>query len=85
MKLATFSHQGNTSIGLVLGDQILDLPAAQPGTPHDMIEFLSGGEAALRAAASAPHTPAHMYPQDAVQLLARILRPRKYLAIGVGM
>jgi 2-keto-4-pentenoate hydratase/2-oxohepta-3-ene-1,7-dioic acid hydratase in catechol pathway len=82
MKLATFSYQGKTSIGLVLGDQILDLPAALPGTPHDMIEFLSGGEAALQAAASAPHTPAHLYPRSAVHLLAPILRSRKYLAIG---
>ena len=82
MKLATFSHQGKTSIGLVVGNQILDLPAALPGTPADMIEFLSGGESALRAAGSAPHTPAHMHALGAVQLLAPILRPRKYLAIG---
>ena len=82
MKLASFRIQNRTSIGAVLDDDILDLPAAQPSLPADMIEFLRGGELALAMARAAPRAPAHLHRLADVELLAPVPRPQKYLAIG---
>ena len=59
MKLATFTHGGSTRIGLVDGDAILDLAAADPDLPREMIAFLEAGQGALEAA-DAPIEPADL-------------------------
>jgi 2-keto-4-pentenoate hydratase/2-oxohepta-3-ene-1,7-dioic acid hydratase in catechol pathway len=83
MRLCTFSHAGATSFGLVLDDGVVDLAAAAPELPREMIELLAAGDAALRrareAAARAPRLPL-----DAVRLGPPILRPPKFLAIGLN-
>jgi hypothetical protein len=40
MKLATFTHERRTRIGLVVEQSIIDLAAAEPGLPTDMKQFL---------------------------------------------
>ncbi len=81
MKLATFRHAGRTRIGVVRGDQIVDLAAARPELPREMCAFLAAGASALEAAeeASAPRLPL-----AEVRLEAPVLRPPKFLAIGLN-
>ncbi len=50
MKLATFTHDGATRIGVVVDDSIVDLAAAAPELPRDMTAFIvAGARAAERA------------------------------------
>jgi 2-keto-4-pentenoate hydratase/2-oxohepta-3-ene-1,7-dioic acid hydratase in catechol pathway len=83
VKLATFRHDGSTRIGVVDGDQMVDLSAAAPGLPAEMPAFLAAGDAALDAARGALADGARL-PLAAVALAAPVLRPPKILAIGVN-
>ncbi|NKJ49125.1 5-carboxymethyl-2-hydroxymuconate isomerase [Burkholderia sp. SG-MS1] len=82
MKLVTFKTQGRTSIGKVVGDRIIDLPASSPGLPHSMREFLHGGPPLMAAAQSV--STGSTYALDEVELLAPIPNPSKYLAVGLN-
>jgi 2-keto-4-pentenoate hydratase/2-oxohepta-3-ene-1,7-dioic acid hydratase in catechol pathway len=72
MRLATYRHQGQVRIGVVLGEQVADVSTVAP----DMNTLIQGGQQALddarRAAESAAKTPLSQ-----VQLLAPIPRPLK--------
>ncbi|MEQ8816572.1 MAG: fumarylacetoacetate hydrolase family protein [Thalassobaculum sp.] len=83
MKLATFTEGGRTRIGVVEDDRIADVSAVDPSIPADMTAFLKlgpAGRAALdRALASAPRRPL-----AEVRLEAPVLRPGKFLAVGLN-
>jgi 2-keto-4-pentenoate hydratase/2-oxohepta-3-ene-1,7-dioic acid hydratase in catechol pathway len=83
MKLATFTHDGVTRIGLVDGDEVVDLTAAAPDLPRDMIAFLEAGDAALETAHSTLSGGARLALAD-VHLEAPIARPPKFLAVGLN-
>jgi 2-keto-4-pentenoate hydratase/2-oxohepta-3-ene-1,7-dioic acid hydratase in catechol pathway len=83
MKLATFSHEGATRIGLVDGEQIVDLAAAAPSLPTDMLAFLEAGPAALQTAHAALAEGPRIALSE-VTLEAPIARPPKFLAVGLN-
>jgi 2-keto-4-pentenoate hydratase/2-oxohepta-3-ene-1,7-dioic acid hydratase in catechol pathway len=84
MKLATFTQAGSTRIGVVRGDELVDLAAAAPELPRDLVAFLSaGGRARQRAGEVAAGSTARV-PLAEVKLESPILRPPKYLAIGLN-
>lgn len=82
MKLATFTHQGATRIGVVRDDGIVDLAAAAPELPREMIGFLGDAKAMARARDVAGTAKA--IPLAEVTLRAPILNPGKILAIGLN-
>ncbi len=83
MKLATFTHGGATRIGLVEGDEIVDLAAAAPDLPREMVAFLEAGREALtRAHAASADGP--RVPLVDAKLEAPIRRPPKFLAVGLN-
>jgi 2-keto-4-pentenoate hydratase/2-oxohepta-3-ene-1,7-dioic acid hydratase in catechol pathway len=84
MKLATFELAGATRIGVVLGEELVDLAAAAPELPREMSALLAAGEPALRVAADAAARANTRLVLDAVRLRAPILRPPKFLAIGLN-
>ncbi len=85
MKLATFTHDGSTRIGVVDGDQVVDLSAAAPALPHEMVAFLEAGQEALVAAHGAVgDAAAARIPLADVRLEAPIARPPKFLAVGLN-
>ncbi len=84
MKLATFSHGGGTRIGVVVDEAIVDLSAAEPALPRDMIAFITQGAAALERAASAAKKSGHRIKLAEVKLEAPIARPPEFLAIGLN-
>jgi hypothetical protein len=53
VKLATFSQAGSTRIGVVVGDEVVDLAAAAPEMPRAMEAFLAAGAPALERARAA--------------------------------
>ena len=83
MKLATFTHQGRTRIGLVDDGDVVDLAVAAPDLPRDMLSLLEAGDAALVRAREALVSDARL-PLADVRLEAPIARPPKFLAIGLN-
>jgi len=83
VKLLTFSHDGRTRIGLADGDAIVDLEAAAPELPADMLAFLEAGPKAMEAARAAAGSDARIAASD-VKIEAPIARPPKILAIGLN-
>jgi len=61
MRLATFTHEGRTRIGVALDREICDIAAADRGLPDEMSALLALGQdglrAACRTAARAPRLP----------------------------
>jgi 2-keto-4-pentenoate hydratase/2-oxohepta-3-ene-1,7-dioic acid hydratase in catechol pathway len=84
MKLATFSQTGETRIGVVVGDEIVDLASTAPTLPREMAAFLTAGSEALAVAERAVEQAASRLQLDDVHLEAPILRPPKILAIGLN-
>jgi 2-keto-4-pentenoate hydratase/2-oxohepta-3-ene-1,7-dioic acid hydratase in catechol pathway len=84
MKLATFSHQGGTRIGVVVDDAVVDLTAAAPALPREMCAFLAAGGDALAAARAAAAGRGARLALAEVRLEAPVLRPQKFLAIGLN-
>lgn len=83
MKLATFTYQGATRIGIVNGEAILDLTAEAPELPREMVAFLEAGGSALERARKAASS-ADGIPLGQVKLEAPIRRPPEFLAIGLN-
>ena len=84
MKLVTFSHDGATRIGCVVGDQVVDFAATAPELPHEMIALLETGPDALAVARRAEQSTLARLPLAEVRLAAPIRRPPKFLAIGLN-
>ena len=75
MRLVTFRDARGTRIGaLDEAGKVLDLPAADPSLPRDMLALIAGGEAAL-AAARAAEDKAPV--AEGATILAPIPRPAK--------
>jgi 2-keto-4-pentenoate hydratase/2-oxohepta-3-ene-1,7-dioic acid hydratase in catechol pathway len=84
MKLATFTHEGRTRIGVVDADGIIDLELADPRLPASMVDLLTAGEPALDAVRVAAARTSDRIPLGAARLEPPVPRPRKYLAIGLN-
>ncbi len=84
MKLATFSDAGGTRIGVVVGEEIVDLATAAPSLPREMNALLAAGDAALIAARDAERSSRARLPLASVRLHAPIPRPSKFLAVGLN-
>ncbi len=83
MKLATFTHDGSTRIGVVDGDEVVDLAAAAPDLPREMVGFLEAGPEALAAAQAAVARGPSLALAE-LRLEAPIARPPKFLAVGLN-
>jgi 2-keto-4-pentenoate hydratase/2-oxohepta-3-ene-1,7-dioic acid hydratase in catechol pathway len=82
VKLATFTHEGRTRIGVVQSGEVVDLAAASPGLPQEMCAFLAAGSAAMARAREAVSAGTRL-PLNAVRLEA-VVRPSKFLAVGLN-
>ncbi len=84
MKLASFAIDGETHVGIVVGDKLIDLARSAPDLPKDLIGVIAAwpeiGPRIHQLTMSA-----HPHHQRAdVHLLAPITRPQKILAIGLN-
>lgn len=84
MKLVTFSVRGRTSIGKVVAQQVIDLPASDASLPSNMRDFLQAGRPALDIARRLRIEDAVTHPLADVRLEAPIPNPSKFLAIGMN-
>ncbi|MDJ0866233.1 MAG: fumarylacetoacetate hydrolase family protein [Myxococcota bacterium] len=81
MRLVTFSHADATRIGVLAGDEVVDLAAARSDLPTEMCAFLAAGPDALAAARAADGPRLAL---SEVCLQAPVLRPPKILAVGLN-
>jgi len=77
MRLVTFSDARPARVGVVVGDEVIDVAGAVPAS---MLDFLAAGDGALTAARRALDA-APRAPLAAVRLHAPVPRPPKFLAI----
>jgi len=84
MRLISFSDERATRVGLLDGDEVVDLRAAAPGLPGEMCAFLAAGAEALAAAREALAGGAARRPLAEVRLWSPVLRPPKFLAVGLN-
>lgn len=84
MKLCSFEHGGATRVGVVVDGGVVDLAAEAPALPREMTALFAAGGEALHAAANAATRARQQLALDAVRLAPPILRPPKFLAIGLN-
>jgi acylpyruvate hydrolase len=86
MKIVAFEGQGGPRIGIVEGDQVVDLQAAEPKVPNDLGDWLAKsngdtkqlGEIAKRAPASARQ------PLAGIKYALPVARPGKIVCLGLN-
>lgn len=81
MKIARFTHDGATRLGVVLGDEVADVGGADPGLPADVGALLAGPGVGAVAAALAS---ARRLQLADVRLEAPIVQPPEFLAVGLN-
>jgi 2-keto-4-pentenoate hydratase/2-oxohepta-3-ene-1,7-dioic acid hydratase in catechol pathway len=83
MKLATFTDDKGTRIGVVEGSEVVDVTAAAPELAKDMAVFLALGTDGLSKAAAAM-SGAPRLTLESVKLEAPVPNPGKFLAVGLN-
>lgn len=84
MKLVTFTQNGKTRIGKVIGDRVIDLTIAAPSLPQDMLSFLRLGDSAMTIAREANDASGSSFLLSDIKLEAPVPNPGTYLAIGMN-
>jgi 2-keto-4-pentenoate hydratase/2-oxohepta-3-ene-1,7-dioic acid hydratase in catechol pathway len=80
MRLARFRRDERIGIGVVIGDEVVDLARAEPSLPLDLVELFT--KDAVAVAGEVAERATERVPVDEVELLCPIPRPGTYLAIG---
>lgn len=84
MRLVTFRTPEGPRVGCLAGEEIVDLRAADPSLPPDLVGLLEAGPAALEGVARAARTGRRRLPLEEADLAPPVLRPPKFLAIGLN-
>jgi acylpyruvate hydrolase len=86
MKLMMFEKAGRPALGVIEGDSVIDLAAADPSLPEDLATLIAAGPAALaavKAAAAKPAASAKL-PLASVKAALPIARPSKFICVGLN-
>jgi 2-keto-4-pentenoate hydratase/2-oxohepta-3-ene-1,7-dioic acid hydratase in catechol pathway len=86
MKLMMFEKGSGTALGLVEGETVIDLAAADAASPADLAGLIAAGPDALaqvKAAASKAPASARL-PLASVKAALPIARPSKFICIGLN-
>src|SRR6185295_10828667 len=84
MKLASFESGGRESIGIVMGDALIDFARAAPDMPSDMRDLIRLWPEVEHTVRALPRQGEADVPLANVRLLAPVPRPQKILAIGLN-
>jgi len=84
MRLCTLRDPAGSRVGVVLGEEVVDLAEAAPELPRELSALLEAGSAALARAAAAASNARRRRPLAEVDLGPPIVRPPKLLAIGLN-
>ncbi|RPJ30866.1 MAG: FAA hydrolase family protein, partial [Planctomycetaceae bacterium] len=91
MRIVTFRQDSGPRLGLLAGDQVIDLNRADPSLPAGLLDLLSMGATGLHGTARVLERwkQGQLAPQAAglradLELLAPILQPSKVVAVGAN-
>jgi acylpyruvate hydrolase len=86
MKIVAFEGQGGSRIGVVDGDQVIDLQAAEPRVPNDLGEWLAKTNGDTKQLAEiAKRAPANARRSlSAIQYALPVGRPGKIICLGLN-
>jgi len=84
MKLVTYIRHDSISVGLLRGDDLIDIPSIWPGPnpPRSIKEILTRGPSCLAKLADLADSTDIFTSLDSVKLLAPIPRPNKAIALA---
>ena len=82
MRIARFTHNSRTRLGVVTGDLIADVGAEDPDVPADVGDLLARGGASDHLSRLARRAPT--YSLDEVRLEAPIASPPAFLGVGLN-
>jgi 2-keto-4-pentenoate hydratase/2-oxohepta-3-ene-1,7-dioic acid hydratase in catechol pathway len=83
MRLASFHSADEVRPAVVVGDELVDLGAADRALGAPWVELLERGPACLERVRAIASSGAHRIPLDGVRLAAPV-QPRKFFAIGLN-
>jgi len=84
MKLARYTVDGRTKIGVVQADQLFDIDRLDPTAPHTIREVLAAGVAGRQRIVEALRSNPAGRPLASVKLEAPVPDAQKYMAIGMN-
>jgi 2-keto-4-pentenoate hydratase/2-oxohepta-3-ene-1,7-dioic acid hydratase in catechol pathway len=84
MRFTTFLKDGQPRLGLVDGDQVIDLNAAQPQVPTDLRAALKAGVDLTAAARAAQASSAARMPLASLKFAPTIPEPGKIICLGLN-
>ena len=84
MRFTTFVQQGRTRLGVVDGDAVIDLNAAQPQVPADMRAALEAGVDLAAAARAAIASSAPRLPMVGLSFAPLVPEPGKIICLGLN-
>jgi len=86
MRLVTFEHSGKATVGVRVGDDIVDLSRAAPELPKDIFGMLVAGSSSFdKAKAAAAKAPASMrVAAKGAKLLPPLPNPGKIICLGLN-
>lgn len=86
MRLVSFDRDGESAIGILDGEIVVDLSVADPGLPHDMKSFIALGAVGCDRAQTAAEgaSDAARMPLSDVQLRPVVPDPSKIVCLGLN-
>jgi len=84
MKLISYEKNGQIRMGVLDGDQVIDLNEAGPSISHDLLVALNSGVDVTAAAKAALASSAPRVALRAVKLAAPVPRPGKIICLGLN-
>lgn len=86
MRLVTFATGNGARLGALAGDDVIDLAAADPELPSEVLAFLRDGDKLRERAQAVLADPpeAARRPVADVALLAPVPRPPKLVCVGLN-
>jgi 2-keto-4-pentenoate hydratase/2-oxohepta-3-ene-1,7-dioic acid hydratase in catechol pathway len=91
MRFVTFQHDRDARLGLLAGEEVIDLNSADPDLPSNMLGFLEASASALDRVAAVHQRWAEgqlaaetVVPLGGLSLLAPVPNPSKIVAVGAN-
>lgn len=86
MRLLAFQNNGEQRIGLLQGDQVVDLSIAAPDLPGELVEIIEGGDDCLKMIKTAQEgaNPESLVPVDNLDWLPPTRKAGKIICLGLN-
>ena len=86
MRLLAFQNNGEQRIGILQGDQVVDLSIAAPDLPGELVEIIEGGDDCLKMIKMAQDVanPRSLVPLDKLDWLPPTRKAGKIICLGLN-